>query len=164
MSYPPQGRLEPRIETVEIADNAVTDVKIASHVSTKIIGLPTQTQAQNMGNNDIINITQLQLQTMIEQTIATGSIAFERSELVLDTEADAATDDLDNITGSSGGDIIIGLVTFASARDPTLRDTIGGAGQLLLAGNFTHDSANDSISLYRHSSDFWIELSRSNNA
>ena len=37
-----------------LADNSVTDAKIATHVSTKITGLPTQTQNLNLGGNTVI--------------------------------------------------------------------------------------------------------------
>jgi len=49
-----QTDLGPDIQTGEIDDNAVTDAKIATHVSTKITGLPALTQDLTFG--DMINI------------------------------------------------------------------------------------------------------------
>ena len=44
------------VTEVSLADDAVTDAKIATQVSTKITGLPTQTQDLDMGNKDIDNV------------------------------------------------------------------------------------------------------------
>lgn len=61
-SSPPQGNIGPlgtSIETGELDDNAVTDAKIATQISTKITGLPTQTKDLDMGNMDIDNVEKL---------------------------------------------------------------------------------------------------------
>jgi hypothetical protein len=57
------AQLEPTIETAEIGDNQVTDAKIASHVSTKITGLPTQTQNIDLGNNSLTSVDRLRSKT-----------------------------------------------------------------------------------------------------
>ncbi len=44
------------VGSTQLAINAVTDSKIATHVSTKITGLPAQTQLLNMSNNPITNL------------------------------------------------------------------------------------------------------------
>jgi len=41
------------LTTADIADLAITDAKIASHISTKITGLPTQTSGLNMGTQSV---------------------------------------------------------------------------------------------------------------
>ncbi len=47
------------VTEVSLADGAVTDAKIATQVSTKITGLPTQTQDLDMGKQDIDNVETL---------------------------------------------------------------------------------------------------------
>jgi len=55
-SNPPQGNMGASVQTIEIDDNAVTNAKIATHVSTKITGLPTQTQPLAMGSFKITGL------------------------------------------------------------------------------------------------------------
>lgn len=59
-----------------------------------------------------------------ELTIATGSVAATRSAHTLDTEGDAATDDLDSITGGSVGMQLLVRLESA-ARDVVLKHAIG---------------------------------------
>ena len=78
---------------------------------------------------------------------------------IVDTEAAAATDNLDTINGGLPGQII----TFAGAsttRDVTFTD---GVGNLKLAGNFTCSTAEDQITLVKRSTS-WYELARSDNS
>jgi hypothetical protein len=59
-----------------------------------------------------------------ELTIASGAVAATRSYHTIDTEADAASDDLDDITGLAAGEIL--FVTPADAgRSVVLRHAIG---------------------------------------
>jgi len=78
--------------------------------------------------------------------------------LQIDTEAAAATDDLDTISGGLEGQIIV-LKSTSSSRDVTLKD---GVGNLALAGDFTFVSGSDIITLIHHST-IWYEISRSSN-
>ena len=93
-----------------------------------------------------------------EVTIASGAITVTSSVHAVDTESDAASDDLDTINGGSNGSILT-LRSVTGAREVTLKDS---TGNLKLAGDFTLTSANDSITLIKYSSN-WIETSRSNN-
>jgi hypothetical protein len=94
-------------------------------------------------------------------TIDSGVIAVPMGApfIIVNTEASAATDDLDTINGGMIGDLII-LQTISDARDITLKD---GTGNLRLAGDFTLNTRDDSIALLWTGS-FWMEVSRSNNA
>lgn len=94
-----------------------------------------------------------------ELTIAAGVVTATHNRHTIDTEADAATDDLDTINGGNEGQMLI-LSSASSARDPTLKD---GTGNLVLAGDFTFSNTGDMIMLIFFSS-FWRELSRSDNA
>ncbi len=100
--------------------------------------------------------------TSYTYTIATGIISVYchkgYAHLVIDTEGAAGTDDLDTINGGVNGDMII-CVASNTARDVVFKDD---TGNLRLAGDFTLDSAFDTITLLKVGSD-WLEMSRSNN-
>lgn len=59
-----------------------------------------------------------------ELTIATGAVAATRSYHTIDTEADAASDDLDDITGGATGEILV-IRPESGARTVVLRHAIG---------------------------------------
>lgn len=93
-----------------------------------------------------------------ELTIAGGVVTATGSRHTIDTQGDAATDDLDTINGGTEGDILI-LSSANAGRDPTLKD---GTGNLILAGDFTLTAITDTITLVRYAAT-WVELSRSDN-
>lgn len=94
-------------------------------------------------------------------TIESGVIEVTDSVHRVDTEAFAASDDLDTINGGSDGYVLI-LKTFVNARDVTLKD---GTGNLLLAGDFVLSDTKDTIMLrYDALATGWVEISRSDNA
>jgi len=93
-------------------------------------------------------------------TIASGAVTRTSTHMVVDTEAAAATDDLDTINGGNDGEFLI-LRTANNARDVTCKDA---TGNLLLNGDFTLSNVRDSIMLIYVDSIGWIELSRSDNS
>lgn len=94
-----------------------------------------------------------------ELTINGGSITATQTYHTVDTEGDAANDDLDTVAGGSEGDLLI-LRAENAGRTVTCKD---GTGNLLLAGDFDLDDTADTIMLIYDGSN-WLELSRSNNA
>ena len=95
-----------------------------------------------------------------ELTIATGAITVNSPKHIVDTEADAASDDLDTINGGYADYILI-LSPANTARTVVVKD---GTGNLRLAGDFTMDNSHDHIMLYYDDIDnAWYELSRSDN-
>lgn len=94
-----------------------------------------------------------------ELTIATGVITVTGSLHTVDTESDGATDDLDTINGGVAGQILV-LMAENGARDVVVKD---GTGNLALAGDFTMDTTDDTITLMWVGAQ-WVELFRSNNA
>lgn len=95
-----------------------------------------------------------------ELTIAGSVITATKSYHRIDTEADAAVDDLDTINGGADGMLLV-LGMAWSTRTPTLKD---GTGNLALAGDFALDNLRDRIVLqYDAGLSLWMELSRSNN-
>ena len=97
-----------------------------------------------------------------ELTIASGAITVSDSSKFrfhsVDTESDAATDDLDTVSGGNAGEILI-LQAENAARDVVCKD----GASLKLEGDFTLDHTEDKIILLCISSGVWHELTRSNN-
>jgi len=134
------------------------DASIATHVSTKITGLPAQTQDLDMGNNDIRNVL-FQVTASTELTIATAIINADRRVHTVDTESDDPTDTLTTINGEETG-LDLQLASANSSRDTTVSD----AGNKALAGDFTLDNVADKIMLVgRLGGTAWDEISRSDN-
>lgn len=93
-------------------------------------------------------------------TIASGAVTAANSHIFVDTEASAASDDLDtiNFTGGKAGDILVASAAD-SARTVVFKD---GTGNLKLAGDFTADNAEDRIVLMRLVTEL-VEIARSDN-
>lgn len=95
-----------------------------------------------------------------ELTISGGSVTATQSYHQVDTEADAATDDLDNITATNAvaGSILI-IRPAVGARTVVAKD---GTGNLRLEGDFSMDDDTDTLMLM-FTGGSWLEISRSNN-
>jgi hypothetical protein len=93
-----------------------------------------------------------------ELTIAAGVVTATGSYHEIDTESDAATDDLDTINGGSAGDHLY-ITAIDGARDVVAKDNVGN---LQLAGDFTMDNIEDVLHLV-HNGTNWLEVSRSDN-
>ena len=93
-------------------------------------------------------------------TIATGVVKGTKSRLRIDTEASAATDDLDTITSTHfiEGDLVI-LSAKDSARTVVAKD---GTGNLKLAGDFSMDNTEDRLVLEFDGTNF-VQWTRSDN-
>ena len=102
--------------------------------------------------------------TPTELTISSGSITATRSTHIVDTEGEASSDTLTHMRGEGYGRIVI-LASANSARDITLDDEAGGNGTLNMAGDFSLDNYNDTISFIGRFSDgaTFMETSRSDN-
>jgi hypothetical protein len=93
--------------------------------------------------------------------IASGEITATANRHIIDTESAAASDDLDTINGGVDGKILV-LSTLTSGRDVTVKDN---TGNIRLAGDFALSTTQDILTLiYDSTSNFWHEVSRSNNA
>jgi hypothetical protein len=91
-------------------------------------------------------------------TIATGVISIFADWHYVDTEASAATDDLDTINGGFDGRRLV-LFAASSGRDVVVKDA---TGNLRLAGDFTMTHGDDTIELISRGG-VWYELGRSDN-
>lgn len=103
----------------------------------------------------------------VELTVSTGTVTPATRDhggvFTLDTEGDAAADDLDTITYTNlpDGTVIVVMAENAS-RVVTLKDANGGAGEMLLS-----DSADYALNtldrwvMFQRRGTAWVELTRS---
>ncbi|MGI9491270.1 MAG: hypothetical protein ACR2QF_02470 [Geminicoccaceae bacterium] len=94
-----------------------------------------------------------------EITISAGAASPTRTHHTIDTESDAATDDLDTLsTGNLSDGAILIIRAENAGRTVVLKHEAGGAGQLHLAkgGDFSLDDGDKSLILQRRGTD-WYE-------
>jgi hypothetical protein len=96
--------------------------------------------------------------TPSELTISGGVVTVTASFHNIDTEADAASDDLDTISGGANGQVIY-IYANNAGRSVVVKD---GTGNIYAAGDFTMDNNEDSMCLIYDGSN-WREVSRSDN-
>lgn len=97
-----------------------------------------------------------------ELTIASGVVTASAGYHEIDTEGNAASDDLDTITASSwmGAGTRLVVMAIDDSHTVVLKD---GTGNLRLAGDFSMDTNVDTMELIYDGTN-WCELSRSNNS
>jgi len=101
------------------------------------------------------------LESVTELTISGGEITVVDGYHTVDTESDAASDDLDTINCDDlypGRELTITAAN--AARDVVAKDT---TGNLRLNGDFTMSTAGDTLKLIYNGTN-WLETSRSNNS
>jgi hypothetical protein len=101
----------------------------------------------------------LRMGSSSELTIAGGVITRTQSNHRIDTEGDAASDDLDAINGGESGDLLF-LRAENGARTVVVKDA---TDNLYLEGDMSLDSIYDYILLLNVGGSSWYEISRSNN-
>ncbi len=99
--------------------------------------------------------------TRASVTIASGAVTVTAPMMVIDTEAGAATDDLDTISGGATGQVLI-IQSANSARDVVVKH---GTGNLFLTGrvDFTLTGTRDKLVLL-YSAPEWHEIGRGDNS
>lgn len=96
-----------------------------------------------------------------ELTIASGAVTRTGSYHTIDTEADAASDDLDTINGGSDG-VVLTIRAENSGRTVNVRN---GVGNIQANGTMVLDHVYDTLTLvYDAELSIWLEIARSNNA
>ena len=115
----------------------------------------TSVDAWNMALNKLIH------RSGGELTISEGAITVFNSMHNVDTESNAASDDLETINGGSENMRLV-LKANTTGRSVVLKD---GVGNLQINGDFTMSNQSDFIELIYNTdrAPFWYELSRSNN-
>lgn len=91
-------------------------------------------------------------------TIASGVVTVTAGMHLIDTESAAASDDLDTISGTVANQLYV-FRAADSARDVVFKD---GTGNLKMAGDFTADNTEDTITFISDGTDLY-ELARSGN-
>lgn len=104
------------------------------------------------------NVNSIATGASTELTIATGAVTATKSYHTIDTEGDAASDDLDTISGGRAGQILV-VQANNSARTVVLKD---GTGNLKLSGDISLDNAEDTATLVSDGTN-WYLLASSNN-
>ena len=94
-----------------------------------------------------------------ELTISSGAVTIVDSFHTIDTQANAASDDLDTINGGAEGTLLY-ISANVATRTVVAKD---GTGNLRLAGDFTIDHSTDVLTLLKAGSN-WHEVCRSDNA
>lgn len=123
--------------------------------------LATLSGTETLTNKDLVSVDELNFKDETELTISSGTVALTQTVHRIDTESDAATDDLDTITGGQIGDIII-IRPASDSRDVVVKHA-HGANQFSLNGavDFTMDSGYDSLVLIFTPNSEWQEIGRS---
>jgi hypothetical protein len=124
-------------------------------------GLTLLTNQNSAGSKNVVVVDEgelkaetLQLEVDSELTLDTnGAITITGSFHTVDTYEDAATDNLDTISGSTTNQFLI-LQTADNARDITVRDS---QDNIELSGNCTLDNIQDKLVLFWEAS-AWHEL------
>lgn len=139
-----------------INDNASAEFRI---VKTSDGSSHTRLVTADNSGNVKLNTGAISFSDSSSLTISGGAITATKNLHAVDTEGGASTDDLDTINGTDEGQIIV-LRAVNSARTVVVKD---GTGNLRLAGDFSLDHLQDSITLINFDGSNFIELSRSNN-
>lgn len=166
------GRTEPANFTAEI--NAIVNGLLSSHSNASApsyllagtVWLDTDDNRLYMYDGTswlTVSVGGLRSQVQSELTIATGAvIPTGPGTFPVDTEADAATDDLDTITATNvaDGDVVI-LKAADSARTVVIKD---GTGNIASGADVTLDNALDRAVLqYDLGATTWVLLSSNSN-
>lgn len=131
-------------------------MKIVGTTDTPIVEL---SYGLDMNAADIDDIGALILNDATELTISSiGIVTATQSYHSIDTNEDAASDDLEYIMGGTAGQVIT-IRAIDSTHTVVAKD---GAGNLQLEGDMTLDNAQDTLTLIYDGTN-WLETSRANN-
>jgi hypothetical protein len=147
-------------DAVPSATMALGDMDIFTAGGTILNIMPTNTIVS--GRLLCIGMATFAYQGETERTIASGVISASCSFHTVDTEGDAASDDLDTINPSLSvaGEFLV-LRAINSARTVVVKN---GTGNLLLNGDMSLDNEADTITLFFSGAlNKWLEIARSSN-
>lgn len=148
----------------DYAMNAATRFIILVLKGSTWYGLPAQLAPSLLtGNLDFdgyntVDLGLLNFDDAAELTIATGAITITQSYHDVDTEADAASDDLDTISGGTAGDLLI-LKAENTARSVVVKHSTGNI-ELFNGQDCTLDDTEKTL-LLRFDGTNWCEVARS---
>ena len=162
-------------KVLDASDNALHGTNNSATIANQLKAVEIDTGAASAGNkvlnihdgtNDLAFIddqgdadfNSISSGASTELTIATGAVTATKSFHTIDTESDAASDDLDTIGGGRAGQRLV-VMANNSARTVVLKD---GTGNLKLTGDISLDNAEDTAELISDGTN-WYLLSTSNN-
>jgi len=148
-------------------DGALTGIQGGTGVITGCYLVNNTTAINASGSEMVINPNYYSgnttdvTRTVTELTIVSGAITIGNGDFyIVDTESNAATDDLETINGGYPGKDIT-LIAANSSRTVVCKDAIGNMN---ISGDFSLNQARDTVTLKKSTDGTWIELSRSDNA
>lgn len=104
-------------------------------LKTDLNGTPTEGEFKSAIGDLYDNLSEVAGNGVGESlTIATGSVTPTKGNLIIDTEAGAASDDLDSILATNIGERIIFVRNTNAARSVVLKHNVAGTGKLNLIG------------------------------
>lgn len=154
------------LTTGKLLQNSVVTVgdtgAIAGAISLAMSGVADLNSTALTLSKRTIHNGPLNLGTTNILTIAAGVITISSSassNILVDTQGGAATDDLDTISGGQDGDIVL-LRSLSAARDTTIKN---GTGNILTAtgADYVLATATACIMLINFGGNNWREISRS---
>jgi hypothetical protein len=155
--------LDHQIDNITIKNTTSTSWFVTDRVDTTSWVNTDYTPAFTNRYNKRIYIPPNRTIAPLTATIASGAITVNGNYMVIDTQDATTSDELDNISGAQRGSHGSRLVLRAanSARTVVVKD---GTGNLRLAGDFSLDNEQDTITLIFDSAlDLWLEIGRSDN-
>lgn len=123
---------------------------------------PSVAGADDLGTSALpwgnVHARGLDFDAAVELTVASGAVVVSQSYHKIDTESDAATDDLDTLTASGVTEgFVVVLRAENTARVVTVKD---GTGNLLLSSDCALDATDRTLTLIYDGAN-WRELARS---
>lgn len=140
---------------VEIATDAEIRAETGAGGTGALLAIPASATA-------VLKDDRIVLKDATELTIASGAITVTQPYHSVDTEGDAASDDLDTITAAVGVGEIIVLVANNTGRTVVIKHNTGNV-KLADATDFSLDDTEKSITLLKQTGN-WIEIARGKGA
>jgi hypothetical protein len=140
--------------TTGSTDNAVLRADGTGGATVQASGV-TIDDSDNVSNVTNLALDSIQFSAATELTIATGAVTITQSAHTIDTESDAASDDLDTISGGATGDVIY-LRAVNDARTVVLKN---GTGNILTydGSDITLDEDHKTVSLIYNGTN-WLQV------
>lgn len=156
----PSNAITLAIVDVPASDTAITDSQITD--SRPFVTVDSTVLADLQRAATAITKTRAAFNDFTEKTIASGAITVDQVLHTVDTEANAASDDLDTITAAVGSGEMVHLKADNTARTVVIKHGTGNI-KLADAADFSLDDTEKSITLIRKSTE-WHELARGRGA
>lgn len=144
---------------IVMTDGGVVTSSVAHNNNTGTLTISNVAGKIDLTPSDEVDVNGfLTLSNLSELTISSGAITATTSYHRVDTEGDAASDDLDTINGYGNGRLLV-LKPMDNTHTVVVKD---GTGNIFTNGDFTMDNVHDMMLLIGFTTG-WYEISRSDN-